>query len=179
MPNHPAPPLIVDEPELTTLRTLARAGRTEQRLATGARIALRAADGQPNSRIAAELHVAPMTVLLWRRRSERDRLAGLRDAPRPGRERVYSRADRDGVIVLTLSAPPAGLSHWSSRRLASEVGMSTRTVQRIWQEAGLQPHRTETFKFSTDPELEAKVRDVVGLSQRFRVWWKRSTHISF
>jgi transposase len=163
MPNHPAPALTVDAPELTALRSLARAGRTEQRLATRARIVLRAAEGQPNNRIAAELHVAPMTVLLWRRRFERDRLAGLRDAPRPGRERVYSRARRDQVIALTLSAPPAGLSHWSSRRLAREVGMSTRTVQRIWAEAGLKPHRTETFKFSTDPELEAKVHDVVGL----------------
>ncbi len=163
MPNHPAPPLVVDEAELATLRSLSRAGRTEQRLATRARIVLRAVEGQPNTRIATELRVAPMTVLLWRRRFERDRLAGLRDAPRPGRERIYSRTDRDRVIALTLSEPPAGLSHWSSRRLAREVGMSTRTVQRIWSEAGLQPHRTETFKWSTDPELEAKVRDVVGL----------------
>jgi transposase len=163
MPNHPAPPLIVDESEMTALRALARAGRTEQRLATRARIVLRAAEGQPNNRIAAELDVAPMTVLLWRRRFERDRLAGLRDAPRPGRERVYARAERDLVIARTLSEPPAGLSHWSSRRLASEMGMSTTTVQRIWKEAGLQPHRVETFKWSTDPQLEAKVRDVVGL----------------
>jgi transposase len=163
MPNHPAPPLIADEPELSALRALARAGRTEQRVATRARIVLRAVEGLPNNRIAAEVGVAPMTVLLWRRRFERDRLAGLHDVPRPGRARIYTRADRDRVIALTLSEPPAGLSHWSSRRLAREVGMSTRTVQRIWQEAGLQPHRTETFKFSTDPELEAKVRDVVGL----------------
>ncbi len=163
MPNHPAPPLTVDDPELAALRALARAGRTEQRLATRARIVLRAVEGQPNARIAAELRVAPMTVLLWRRRFERDRVSGLHDAPRPGRERVYGRTDRDRVIALTLSEPPAGLSHWSSRRLAREVAMSTRTVQRIWKEAGLQPHRTETFKFSTDPHLEAKVRDVVGL----------------
>jgi transposase len=163
MPNHPARPLTVDAPELAGLRSLARAGRTEQRLATRARIVLRAAEGQPNNRIAAELDVAPMTVLLWRRRFERGRVAGLRDARRPGRERTYGRAERDRAIALTLSEPPRGLSHWSSRRLAREVGMSTRTVQRIWKEAGLQPHRTETFKFSTDPALEAKVRDVVGL----------------
>jgi transposase len=155
--------LVVDESEMTALRSLTRAGRTEQRLATRARIVLRAAEGQPNNRIAAELDVAPMTVLLWRGRFERDRLAGLLDAPRPGRERVYSRTDRDRVIVRTLSEPPAGLSHWSSRLLAREMGMSTSTVQRIWKEAGLQPHRTETFKWSRDPELEAKIRDVVGL----------------
>jgi putative transposase len=111
MPNRPAPPLVVDEAELAALRTLARAGRTEQRLGTRARIVLRAVEGQPNNRIAAELRVAPMTVLLWRRRFERDRTAGLRDALRPGRERIYSRADRDRAIALTLSPPPAGLSH--------------------------------------------------------------------
>ena len=163
MPNHPAPPLSVEEPELAALRALARAGRTEQRLATRARIVLQAADGQPNNRIASELGVSPMTVLLWRGRVGRERLAGLRDAPRPGRERIYSRAERDRVIACTLSEPPAGLTHWSSRRLAREVGMSTTTIQRIWKEAGLAPHRTDTFKFSSDPELEAKVRDVVGL----------------
>lgn len=163
MPNHPAPPLVVDEAELAALRSLTRAGRTEQRLATRARIVLAAADGAPNSRIAAEVGVSPMTVLLWRRRFERDRLAGLRDAPRPGRERTYTREDRDRVIALTLSPPPPGFSHWSSRRLAREVAMSTTTILRIWAEAGLKPHRTETFKFSRDPALEAKVRDVVGL----------------
>ena len=95
MPNRPAPALVAKEPELTALRALARAGRTEQRLATRARIVLLAVEGQPNNRIAAELRVAPMTVLLWRARFERERLAGLRDAPRPGRARIYSRADRD------------------------------------------------------------------------------------
>ena len=96
-------------------------------------------------------------------RFERDRLAGLGDAPRPGREPVYDRAARDRVIALTLSEPPAGTTHWSTRRLAREVGMSETTVWRIWRSAGLKPHRVETFKFSTDPALEAKVRDVVGL----------------
>jgi transposase-like protein/transposase len=163
MPNRPAPPLVVDEVELAVLRSIARAGRTEQRLATRARIVLAAAAGAPNNRIAADVGVSPMTVLLWRRRFERGRLAGLRDAPRPGRERRYSREERDRVIALTLSPPPAGLTHWSSRRLAREVAMSTTTILRIWAEAGLKPHRTETFKFSTDPALEAKVRDVVGL----------------
>jgi transposase len=163
MPNHPAPPLLISEAERAELRSLTRAGTTEQRIAIRARVVLRAAEGAANERIAAELGVNKMTVLLWRGRFERDRLVGLGDAPRPGREPVYDRAARDRVIALTLSEPPAGTTHWSTRRLGREVGMSETTVWRIWRSAGLKPHRVETFKFSTDPALEAKVRDVVGL----------------
>ena len=128
-----------------------------------ARIVLAAADGTANERIAAELRVDRNTVLLWRGRFERDRLAGLADAPRPGREPTYDRAARDRVIAFTLEPPPFGTTHWSSRAMAARTGISVTTVQRIWAEAGLKPHRVETFKFSTDPELVAKVRDVVGL----------------
>jgi transposase len=163
MANHPASPLSVEESDLEILRTLARAGTTEQRLAQRARIVLRAAAGTPNRTIAAELGVSPMTVLLWRARFEREGLAGLADEPRPGRPPLYSRADRDRVIALTLQPPPAGTTHWSVRRLAERLAMSETTVWRIWRSAGLKPHRTETFKFSTDPDLEPKVRDVVGL----------------
>jgi len=163
MPNHPAPPLVISESERSALRSLARAGRTEQRLALRARVVLRAGDGLANERIAAELGVHKMTVLLWRRRFATERLDGLRDAPRPGRAPLYTRADRDGVIARTLEPPPEGATHWSARRMAREVGMSITTVQRIWAEAGLRPHLVETFKFSTDPELITKVRDVVGL----------------
>ncbi|HEY5275882.1 MAG TPA: IS630 family transposase, partial [Coriobacteriia bacterium] len=163
MPNHPAPPLVIDESERAELRALARAGRTEQRIATRARIVLRAADGRPNRAIADELVVSPMTILLWRRRFEAQRLVGLRDAPRPGREPTYDRAARDRVIALTLEQPPDGTTHWSARRMAGRTGISITTIQRIWASAGLKPHRTETFKWSADPQLAAKVRDVVGL----------------
>ncbi|HSW43598.1 MAG TPA: IS630 family transposase [Patescibacteria group bacterium] len=163
MANHPAPPLVINEPERAELRALARAGRTEQRIASRARIVLRAADGRPNRAIAAELGVSPMTVLLWRRRFERERLPGLRDAARPGREPTYGREERDRVIARTLEPPPDGTTHWSARRMAARTGISITTVQRIWAEAGLKPHRTETFKWSTDPDLVTKVRDVVGL----------------
>ena len=163
MANHPAPPLSVNESDLEILRALVRARTTEQRLAQRARIVLRAAEGRPNRRIAAELGVAPMTVLLWRERYERAGLAGLADEARPGRPPTYGRDERDRVIALTLEPPSDGTTHWSARRLANRLTMSETTVWRIWQTVGLKPHRTETFKFSTDPELEAKVRDVVGL----------------
>jgi transposase len=114
-------------------------------------------------RIAAEIGVAIMTVKLWRRRYAQAGLAGLADERRSGRPPTYSREDRDRVIALTLSEPPAGTTHWSARRLAERLGMSETTVWRVWRSANLKPHRTETFKFSTDPDLVAKVRDVVGL----------------
>jgi transposase len=163
MAHPPAPQLVVSPAERAALDRLVRARTTEQRLAQRARIVVRAADGVANKRIAAELGITLMTVLLWRRRFEADRLAGLAEAPRSGRPPTYSRADRDRVIALTLEPPPDGTTHWSARRIAARVGMSITTVQRIWAEASLKPHRIETFKFSTDPELEAKVRDVVGL----------------
>lgn len=163
MANHPAPPLVIDDAEREAIRALARAGRTEQRIATRARIVLRAAEGVANERIADEFGVDKMTVLLWRRRFEAERLAGLQDAPRPGRAPTYGRADRDRVIALTLEPPPDGATHWSARRMARRTGISITTIQRIWAEADLKPHRIETFKYSTDPALEAKIRDVVGL----------------
>ena len=163
MANHPAPPLVISESERAELLALARAGKTEQRIATRARIALAAGEGRPNRAIASDLGVSPMTVLLWRGRFTADRVAGLRDAPRPGREPIYGRTERDRVIALTLEPPPQGVTHWSARRMSARTGISITTIQRIWAEANLKPHRVETFKWSTDPELEAKVRDVVGL----------------
>jgi transposase len=114
-------------------------------------------------RIAAEIGVAIMTVKLWRRRYAQSGLAGLADEHRSGRPATYSRAERDRVIALTLEPPPEGVTHWSVRNLAKRLVMSETTVWRVWQSANLKPHRVETFKFSTDPELEAKIRDVVGL----------------
>jgi transposase len=155
--------LVISESERASLQALLRAGTTEQRLVMRARIVLAAADGTANERIAAQLGVHRMTVLLWRGRFLRERMAGLADAPRPGREPTYDRAARDRVIAFTLEPPPFGTTHWSSRAMAARTGISVTTVQRIWRSANLKPHRTETFKFSTDPDLVAKVRDVVGL----------------
>ena len=128
-----------------------------------ARIVLAAVEGTANEQIAAKLGVNRMTVLLWRGRFERERMAGLADARRPGREPTYDRVARDRVIALTLEPPPVGTTHWSTRAMAARTGISISTIARIWAEANLKPHRTETFKFSTDPELVTKVRDVVGL----------------
>jgi transposase len=128
-----------------------------------ARIVLRSAEGGPIDGIARELGVAVMTVKLWRRRFAELGLDGLVDAPRPGHPPTWTREDRDRAMTIAMGQPPEGLTHWSVREVAKRTGMSPSTVHRLFRERGLQPHRTETFKWSTDPALEAKVRDVVGL----------------
>jgi transposase len=155
--------LIVEEADRGALRSAVRAATSEQRAVTRARIVLRSAEGVPIERIATELGVAIMTVKLWRRRYAAAGIAGLADAPRPGHPPTYTREDRDRLVALTMGPPPDGTTHWSVRAMARRTGMSPSTVHRIWKELGYKPHRTETFKFSTDPALEAKIRDVVGL----------------
>jgi transposase len=154
--------LAVSESEAETLRALARAGTTEQRMAMRARIVLRAAEGAANVEVARELGVSIPTVLLWRRRFKEHGLAGLDDAPHRGRPRTYGRELRERIVTETLT-PPEGMTHWSRERMAKRVGVSASTVGRVWKEGRLKPHRVETFKYSTDPELVAKVTDVVGL----------------
>jgi transposase len=101
-------------------------------------------------------------VIAWKKRYAAEGLGGLDDRPKPGRPRTV---DELGIVQATLEPPPQRLSvtHWSTRLLADQLGVSNYTIARVWQRWGLKPWRTETFKFSTDPELEAKVRDVVGL----------------
>jgi transposase len=163
MAHAPAPPVSVSDGDRRLLQAVIRAPTSEQRAVTRARIVLRSAEGGPIDGIAAELGVAIMTVKLWRRRYAAAGLAGLADAPRPGHPPTYTREDRDRLVALTMGPPPEGTTHWSVRRMAKRTGMSPSTVHRIWRELGYRPHRTETFKFSTDPALEVKVRDVVGL----------------
>jgi transposase len=124
----------------------------------------------PGKQIAARVGCAEPTVVTWRRRYAEAGLAGLEDLPRPGSESPLPEALRDRVLELTLTQPPTqyGATHWSSRLLAAALAaegtpISHATVARIWHHFGVQPWRSETFKFSTDPELEGKIRDVVGL----------------
>ena len=162
MANHSAPPLPLSDTERANLRAWTRAGTTEQRSAIRARIVLRAAEGYSHTAIAAELGCSVPTVLLWRRRFRERGVAGLADAPHPGRPRRYDERFREVLIATTLTAPPDA-THWSTRRLAKTVGASPTTVARVWKAERLKPHRTETFKFSRDPELVPKVTDIVGL----------------
>ena len=155
--------LVLSEDERAELRSLAGRRKTAQALAMRARIVLACASGEQNKEVAARLRVDPNTVSKWRRRFVERRLDGLLDQPRPGTPRSVEDARIEAVIVRTLESLPPAATHWSSRSMARACGLSVSTVQRIWRAFGLQPHRLETFKLSTDPDFVAKVRDVVGL----------------
>jgi transposase len=131
-------------------------------LAQRARIVLLAADGAGTNEIVTRTGASKPTVIAWKRRYAAEGIGGLDDRPKPGRPRT---TDDVAIVLATLEPPPErlGVTHWSSRLLAKELGVSNVKVAGVWREWGLQPWRTETFKFSTDPQLEAKVRDVVGL----------------
>src|ERR671911_2652202 len=160
----------VPEADRRELQRRARSKGAPARVVERARIVLLAAEGMPGKQIAATVGCAEPTVVTWRRRYAESGLAGLADLPRPGKPSSLPEALRDRVLELTLTEPPIqyGATHWSSRLLAPALAgegrpISHATVARIWHRLGVQPWRTQTFKFSTDPALEAKVRDVVGL----------------
>jgi transposase len=132
-------------------------------LAQRARIVLLAGEGVGTNEIVHRVGVSKPTVIAWKKRFAADGVAGLADLPKPGRP---AQIDEVAVVLATLEPPPEklGVTHWSSRLLADQLGgISNVWVARIWRKWGLAPWRRETFKFSTDPQLEAKVRDVVGL----------------
>jgi transposase len=155
--------LILSDDERAELTLLAARRNTAQALALRARIVLQCATGADNQQVAADLRIDKTTVGKWRRRFVEHRLDVLRDEPRSGAPRTVDDARIEAVIVRTLESLPTDATHWSSRGMARASGLSVSTVQRIWRAFGLQPHRLETFKLSTDPDFVAKVRDVVGL----------------
>jgi transposase len=164
MPNR-AKSLSLSPTDAEVLRARARSKSLSAREVERARIVLLAAEGLPAATIARRLGCSRPTVIMWRQRYQEAGLVGLADAERPGAPRTIPQRLRDEILIRTLAGPPRrlGVTHWSSRLLAAELGVSHMTVARVWKDHGLKPHKWETFKFSTDPELEAKVRDVVGL----------------
>jgi transposase len=155
--------LVLSDSERESLERWARRPKTAQALALRSRIILRCAAGEANKVVAEELEVTAATVGKWRRRFVDQRLDGLLDEPRPGAPRSISDADVERVITLTLESAPTDATHWSTRSMATRSGMSQSAVSRIWRAFALQPHRSETFKLSKDPQFIEKVRDIVGL----------------
>ncbi|HEY6306428.1 MAG TPA: IS630 family transposase, partial [Candidatus Angelobacter sp.] len=131
-------------------------------LAVRAEIVLASAQGESIRAVAERLGVSQPTVCLWRRRYQAQGVAGLRSRARSGRRRRITAAKELAVVNATLRKPQAA-THWSARRLAPTVGLSHVSVHRIWRKYGLQPHRLEHFKFSTDPQFDRKLSDIVGL----------------
>jgi transposase len=163
MPSSLLAPIELTADERAQLESWTRRRSSAQALALRSRIVLLAAEGFKNTAIARELGVHRNMVAKWRARFVAHRLEGLADEPRPGRPRTVTDEMVEEVIVKTLETMPIGATHWSTRAMAREVGLTQSAVQRIWKAFGLQPHRQETWKLSKDPLFIDKVRDVVGL----------------
>ena len=163
MPD-PRPVVIeLSEAEREQLESWSRRRSSAQALAERSRIVLAAADGLNNTEIAKRLGVNVSTARRWRNRFGEHRLDGLTDEPRPGQPRKITDAKVEEVIVKTLETTPRDATHWSTRSMAAEVGLTQSAVHRIWKAFGLQPHRQDAWKLSRDPLFIEKVRDVVGL----------------
>ncbi|MGZ9013097.1 MAG: IS630 family transposase, partial [Burkholderiales bacterium] len=163
MRGRPLPQLTLTVEENNRLVEWARRRTTAQALALRARIVLACAQGATNTEVSERMRVTLQTVGKWRRRFVAQRLDGLLDAPRPGQPRKITDAKVEEVLAMTLERRPQQATHWSTRLMAKATGLNQTAIFRIWQAFGLQPHRAETFKLSTDPLFIDKVRDIVGL----------------
>jgi transposase len=163
MAGRPKAELSLSEAEREQLQAWARRRKTAQALALRSQIVLDCASGMRNQDVAARLRCTPQTVSKWRNRFVSLRLDGLLDAPRPGAPRSIDDARIEQVIAMTLERRPNNATQWSTRSISKASGLSQTAVSRIWRAFGLQPHRQETFKLSTDPHFVAKTRDIVGL----------------
>lgn len=164
MPRAAAPALRLTAKRRQELLQIKRLRTIPQSVALRVQIVLGAADGVANKVLARRLSTTLPTVLLWRSRYQAEGLAGiLEDRPRSGRPKEILPQKEAAIVEATLRTTPKDATHWSVRSMAKQQGVSPATVQRIWKKHHLQPHRVETFKFSSDPQFVAKVRDVVGL----------------
>ena len=158
----PSSALVITPEDRATLESWTRSSTVPVGHVERARIVMAIADGAGTTGAARIVGVSRPTVIKWRDRFAANGIAGLDDEARPGRPKTV---DDAAILAATLEAPPESLAvtHWSSRLLGRHLGVGDATVARAWRRSGVKPWRRETFKFSTDPELEAKVRDVVGL----------------
>ena len=163
MPTPTAVLIELTDEERDRLEAWSRRPKTAQALALRSRIVLGAADGLSNLEIAQRERVSRPTVTKWRNRFAEQRLEGLLDEPRPGRPRTVTDDQVERIVTTTLESTPKNATHWSTRLLAAHLGVSADSVWRTWQAFGLQPHRQEKFKLSTDPQFIEKVYDICGL----------------
>ena len=159
-----APKVVLNSEQTKKLERWSRGRSTPVRLVLRSKIVLEAAKGLENMQIAERLRTRQNTVSLWRNRFATLGVAGItKDAPRPGRKPRIGEKKIDEIVERTLQTRPKGATHWSTRALAEEVGVSRATVHRIWASHRIQPHRERSFKLSRDPKFNERVRDVVGL----------------
>ena len=160
--GRPRAEVVVTDDERTTLVGLTKRGRVNRALAFRARIVLACIEASDTA-VARRLRTTKTTVAKWRSQFVERRLEGLYDEPRVGAPRTISDEQVEAIIVKTLETTPPGETHWSTRSMAKAAGVSHAMIGRIWRTFRLQPHRTESFKLSPDPQLVDKIRDVVGL----------------
>ena len=161
--GRPMATLVLSAEERGYLERQVRRRSVARSLSERCRIVLRCADGLQNKVVAAELGVDEHTVSKWRRRFLANRMDGLLDEPRSGRPRSISDDEVAAIIERTLQTTPTDATHWSIRSMATASGYSHTTIRRMWAAFGVQPHRSESFKLSSDPLFVDKVRDIVGL----------------
>src|SRR5687767_7542816 len=157
--GRPIPSVMLTAEERARLEDWARRPKTAQATALRARLLLGCAAGKTNTAVARELRVTKQTVGKWRSRFVAKRLDGVRGERRAGARRTLTDGGGERVVTLTLGTTPRDATHWSSRAMARQCGLSQSTVNRIWRACSLQPHRSETFKLSPDPLFIFKVRD--------------------
>jgi transposase len=160
--GRPRTEVVITDSERTELKRLTKRAHVNRGIAFRARLVLAVADNTTDKAVARRLRTTKTTVAKWRVRFNARRLAGLYDEPRVGAPRTVSDDAVEAVVVKTLETTPKGETHWSTRTMAKAAGMSHTMVGRIWRTFGLQPHVTESFKLSPDPQLVAKVRVVEG-----------------
>ena len=157
------PPIELTAEERDQLESYVRSRSMPSGLNRRFRIVLLAADGRGNKEIGEKTDLSRASVGKWRKRYLEKGLQGLHDELRPGRPRSVSDETVAELIHRTLKTRPEGATHWSTRTMADQIGVSHMTVCRVWQTFGLKPHLRDTFKLSTDPFFVEKVRDIVGL----------------
>jgi transposase len=156
--------MVIPEKDRIELESIVRNGKTPQKLARRARIILLSALGVPTGQIVPQLGTSIPTITRWRTRYQTDGIKGLlNDRSRPGRKKQIEGSKVREVVERTLKEKPLNATHWSTRSMAAEVGLSSASVQRIWKAHGLKPHLVRSFKLSRDPLFIEKLHDVVGL----------------
>jgi transposase len=163
VPSPQAAVIVLTDAERAELEGWARRRTSAAGLALRSRIVLAAADGESNSDMAARMGISRSTVQRWRNRFVDQRCDGLLDEPRPGRPRVVGDAQIEALITATLETTPADATQWSTRSMATHLGLSQSMVSRVWRAFGLAPHKQDSWKLSKDPLFVEKVRDIVGL----------------
>src|ERR1035437_10174184 len=159
-----APPVVLDEQQRKILEQWARSRSLPIRQVQRAKIILLAADGRQDLEIAAAVNISNHKAARWRKRFLKNGFPGLeKDAPRPGRARTITASMIQDVVRKTTRETPDNATHWSTRIMAQAVGLSEKSVRRIWRQHGLKPHLARTFKVSNDPQFAEKLEAIIGL----------------